>query len=250
MSLRLDDVLNDPPKPHKALDGGFIVLSLRREALQFIHDHADRTSTTLETGCGLSTVVFAMTGARHWSISPATHEADIVVRYCRERQVPTEQLTFIAGTSEHVLPALQTPGLDLVLIDGRHGFPAPYIDWFYTAGRLKRGGYLIVDDVWLWSVQILHDFLEAQPEWQLVADFGRRTSVFKKLGEGSELLEWTEQPLVARSGRMKWINGKTHFHDPRANPSALRRAFDLLRRGEIRALSEKARRKIRTRLGG
>ena len=29
--------------------------------------------------------------------------------------------------------------LDVVFVDGGHGFPVPMIDWFYGAGRLRRG---------------------------------------------------------------------------------------------------------------
>jgi Methyltransferase domain len=245
--MDLADVLKDPPKPHRALDGQLMVMGLTIEALQFIYDNVDSSCATLETGCGLSTVVFALTGSRHWAISPSDQEFEIVDRYCRDRRIRTEQVTFVKDASESILPGLRLPALDLILIDGRHGFPAPYIDWFYTASRLKPGGHLVVDDVWLWSVQILHDFLMAQPEWRHVAYFERRTSVFKKLGEGSERLEWTQQPLVARGGRMKWIDGQVRM-DP--GPSALRAAFEHLFRGEILLLSQKVRRWVRRRLGG
>jgi hypothetical protein len=42
--------------------------------------------------------------------------------------------------------------LDLVLVDGSHSFPQVFfIDWFYTAGALKIGGHLLVDDVHVWT---------------------------------------------------------------------------------------------------
>jgi predicted O-methyltransferase YrrM len=245
--MNLADVLNDPPKPHKDAADQYIVMGLTVDALKFISDNVDRTCATLETGSGLSTIAFALTGARHVAISPADYEFEIIKGYCRERQIPTEQIEFIVGGSERVLPRLELPALDLVLIDGRHGFPAPYIDWFYTAGNLKKGGHVIVDDVWVWSGQVLHDFLDAQPEWQLVADFGSRTSVFKKLDDGSELLEWTQQPFVARTGRLRWIDGQLSLAaaaPPARGSSVVGRALADLGRGDLRALSRKIKRRL------
>ena len=45
--------------------------------------------------------------------------------------------------------------LDFVLIDGGHGFPTPMLDWFYGAGRLRRGGVAVFDDVQLPAVAML-----------------------------------------------------------------------------------------------
>jgi hypothetical protein len=88
----------------------------------------------------MSTVVFALKGSRHTVIAPAPSEFEITKIYCRERGIPTSQINFIAEPSQTVLPALESGPLDLVLIDGGHGFPTPYIDWFFTAGKLKKVG--------------------------------------------------------------------------------------------------------------
>jgi len=183
----------------------------------------------------------------HTVICPARDEFKIVTDYCLARQIPVSQINFIENASELALPNLQLPALDMVLIDGRHGFPAPHIDWFYTAGKLRRGGYLLVDDTWLWSCQILRDFLAAQPEWRLIAEFQQRTAVFEKPGEGSEALEWIYQPFVAMNGRLRWINGEPRLTGAAAAPSSLRNALGLLRRRDLRTLSEKVMRRLRPR---
>ncbi|MCA1632221.1 MAG: class I SAM-dependent methyltransferase [Acidobacteria bacterium] len=243
--MNLDQVLNDPPKPHNEA-GQLIVMGLTTDGLRFIRDNADQSSATLETGCGLSTVAFALTGSRHFAISPAGSEFEILKSYCRERGIATAQIDFIESPSETVLPTLALPPLDLVLIDGRHGFPAPYIDWFYTAGRLKKGGHVIVDDVWVWSGQILRDFLAEQPQWEFVAEYEGRTAVFKKLAEGAEWMEWTQQPLVARGGRLQLIDGQPRVVEPQTAPatSAVRRALGDLGRGDFAALGKKVFRRI------
>jgi hypothetical protein len=232
-----EDLFRDPPRPHRQGEQ-LVSMALDPEALRFVHDRVDESCATLETGCGLSTAVFALTGARHFTITPAAEEFSQLRRYCAERGISTARVSFIEGASQTVLPSLAMPPLDLVLIDGSHGFPAPYIDWFYTAGPLKVGGHLIVDDTWLWSCQILRDFLTVQPQWKLLAEHGDRTAIFEKLAPGSELLEWPEQPWIARRGRRKWVDGRLIYRPPFAL-TPLGRAWGDLRRGDFRSLTAK-----------
>jgi hypothetical protein len=191
-------------------------------------------------------VVFALKGSRHTVIAPAPQEFEITKAYCRDRGIPTSQITFITEPSQNALPGLESPPLDLVLIDGGHGFPTPLVDWFYTAGKLKQGGYLIVDDIWVWSCQILRDFLIEQPQWELVTEFEGRTAVFRKKDDGSEWLEWTQQPLVARGGRLKWINGELFLDEPAlpTNSERFKRAVHDLKSGNFKVLGRKIIRKF------
>ena len=244
--MNLTDVLNDPPKPHKDAQGGFMVMGLTEAALRFIYDNVGNQSTTLETGCGLSTAVFALTGSRHTVIAPDPSEFEIIKTYCRNRGIGTTEIDFISEPSQKVLPALELPPLDLVLIDGGHGFPTPYVDWFYTAGKLKKGGYLIIDDVWVWSCQILRDFLIEQPHWAFVAEYEERTTVFRKIEDGSEWLEWTQQPRVARGGRVRWIEDQLIVDQPGTNGgvAAFKRGIEDLKKGNFRLLVGKIRRRL------
>ncbi len=93
-----------------------------------------------------------------------------------------------------------------MLIDGGHGFPTPYVDWFYTAGKLKKGGFLIVDDVGLWSCQILRDFLIEQPHWEFVAEYEERTAVFRKDSGWQRMLEWTQGVEEPSGLRVSWAS--------------------------------------------
>jgi predicted O-methyltransferase YrrM len=243
--MNLNDVLNDPPKPHQDAQGGFMVMGLTETALRFIYENVGAESTTLETGCGLSTAVFALTGSRHTVIAPAPSEFEITKAYCRDRGISTNQIAFITEPSQKVLPGLESAPLDLVLIDGGHGFPTPYVDWFYTAGKLKKGGYLIIDDIWVWSCQILRDFLSEQPEWEFVAEYDGRTTVFRKLENGSEWLEWTQQPRVARGGRIKWIDGRLIMEGPpTGGVAALKRVVGDLKRGDFKIVAAKIGRRL------
>jgi hypothetical protein len=74
--------------------------------------------------------------------------------------------------------------LDVVLIDGAHGFPYPTLDWFLTAPHLRVGAHVMVDDAFLPAVHSLVRFLRASDKWELIAAPGYRTVVFRKLAEG------------------------------------------------------------------
>ncbi|MFS8085476.1 MAG: class I SAM-dependent methyltransferase [Acidobacteriota bacterium] len=233
--MNLTRLLQNPPRVQRNGDGQFVEMGLTGEVLDFTRQRIDASSRTLETGCGVSTVIFALSGARHICITPAEHEIQRIKEYCRAENISTDAISFYADSSEKVLPALQCEPLDLVLIDGRHGFPAPFIDFYYAAAKLKIGGLLVVDDTWLWTGEVLKQILMSEPEWKLEADFAPRTVVFRKLAEGSETKEWSQQKFVVNHSAFK-LEGES--------PSALVTAGRFLKRGEFSDLGRKIARKL------
>jgi hypothetical protein len=177
-------------------------------------------SKTLETGSGVSTVLFALKGSRHICITPDHSEVDRIIEYCHQRQTSLSRVSFCIERSENALPNLAVSELDLVLIDGRHAFPSPFIDWYYTVDKLKLGGRVIIDDTHLWTASILRDFMQSEPEWRL-DEILDRTATFVKLEE---------------ENHSKWY-GLQDFVLERS-PAALVRlrfdeAFDAYRHGDI-----------------
>jgi predicted O-methyltransferase YrrM len=83
---------------------------------------------TLETGCGYSTIIFALKGMRHTVISPIFEEHQRIGEWCDANEIDLSNVEFKLGRSEDLLPALKPEPLDLVLIDGWHAFPAPFLD--------------------------------------------------------------------------------------------------------------------------
>ena len=211
-------------------------MAVEEAVLRFIQAHVDNSSNTLETGCGLSTVLFALSGARHICITPATDEIDRIKEYCRQNLIALDKVTFHPGPSEKVLPGIECGPLDLVLIDGRHGFPAPFIDFYYTAGKLKINGWLVIDDTWLWTGDILKQILLLEPEWRLEADFKPRASVFRKLADGSQAKEWTEQSFVVSNSILK-LDGPPPSYFVTARRYIKRGEFAVLGRMVVRKLS-------------
>ena len=162
---------------------------------RLIAEHCPTGSRTLETGCGLSTVLFAALGAHHTCCTPAQDEADRVLAHCTARQFPTEHLRFAVGSSHDTLPAIERSGAihDLVLIDGCHGFPLPITDWFYGASTLQAGGVLVVDDINLPAVRVVAGFLDQDPRWAALGGT-KKWRAWRRLHDGPLAEDWTAQP--------------------------------------------------------
>src|SRR5438093_2736506 len=175
--MRLQDLLDKPPRVHGR---GQALFKLSDDVLRFIDESVKPGSVTFETGAGISSILFALKGTRHTAVVPEAAEPEAILAYCGENGIRVDQLTFKIGRSESVLPQLQLPPLDLVLIDGRHGFPTPFLDWFYTASALQVGGRLIVDDTQLWTGFTLKSFLQEVPEWERERRFLPRASAFRQ----------------------------------------------------------------------
>jgi predicted O-methyltransferase YrrM len=187
---RLESLLDTCPAVH-----GSVTYGIQRDTLRFLDQHVSNGSRTLETGSGLSTLLFAYKSALHTCVTPWKLESLRIKRHCSEYGIPTEGLIFAIGSSDEILPKLLDSGpLDLVLIDGGHGFPMPFVDWLYCAARLIIGGILVIDDTQLWTGAVLRDFLLLESEWKLEASFAYGAA-FRKIGEFRNK-EWNEQRYV------------------------------------------------------
>jgi methyltransferase family protein len=207
--MNVHDLIADPPKLHE--DAGELISGwkLADAELLFLDRHLRAGMKTLETGSGLSTILFALKGTRHTCITPNGGEAARIRAYCEQQGVGHAGITFIAERSEYVLPGLRERDLDLALIDGRHGFPTPFLDWFYIAAMLKREGILMIDDLHIWTAELLKQFLLSEPGWKLVSETGR-AAVFAKLDDSAHQKDWDHQPFVfgrSRHGSV-WVKAR------------------------------------------
>jgi predicted O-methyltransferase YrrM len=191
-------ILADRPPVHPKRDGSSRCIGLHSGALQYLYSQLSSDYYTLETGCGLSTLIFALAGCHHQSIVPNQAHIEATRQQAEHYQIDFSQTSFIAARSETILPQLtDPPGLNVVLVDGGHAFPIPFIDWFYAGRRVAVGGLLVVDDIGLKTVSVLYDFLNKQPQWQKEKVL-HKTAFFRKQAE----LEvddawdyWHEQPF-------------------------------------------------------
>jgi predicted O-methyltransferase YrrM len=157
--------------------------SLGAGPLEILVDRVRPGWRVLETGCGYTTVVLAAAGAELITVAPSPYEHEAIVAWCRDAGIPTENLHWEEATSETALPGRELGTLDLVLIDGAHAFPIPFIDWFYAGGALRPGGLLLVDDTQVPSPRLLRDFLDAEgARWRRVTEVDN-CAVFERIGD-------------------------------------------------------------------
>lgn len=194
-------VMNDPPAVHEAAPRG--VWRTAPSCYEFLADMTPRDAVTLETGLGMSTVLFSLWSRHHVCVVSSDDEVDRLRRYADEHALDLTSVHFQVGSSDQLLPLLQIEPVDLYFIDGGHGFPQPSIDWYYGSMLLRPGGVVVVDDIQLPSVNdYLVRFLRADDRWHAVGGDGYKWIGFRKEGNFSVREEWTEQAFLGRPRRL------------------------------------------------
>jgi predicted O-methyltransferase YrrM len=197
---------SDPPRIHTD-DAGRVHgdWALAPEALLVIEHVTHPGDRTLETGAGITTALLALLGAEHTAITPDAAEVRRLQEYCSRHGISTDRVRFHIGYSQDILPAL-TPGkLDLVIIDGSHAFPIPFLDWYFSAAHLREGGLVLIDDTQLWTGEVLRDFLSAEAGWQHECT-PDRAAVFRKVAPFDRAVSWVHQPYVTQRS-LVWHDG-------------------------------------------
>lgn len=152
-------------------------------ALAWLEQNARSGWATLETGAGASTVVLAAAGCDHETITPDPKELERIRALSGELGVDASRIRHLPGPSHEVLPSWDPRPLDLVLLDGAHGFPYPILDWWYVAPHVKVGGHVLLDDAYLPAVGAIVDYARQSPHWELVDAVSFRTAHVVKLSE-------------------------------------------------------------------
>ena len=120
---------------------------------------------TLETGAGVSTIIFAANGCEHTCITPGSAEADRIQAYCRSANIDTSHVRFVISRSCDVIHQMSPSEYDLALIDGCHGFPSVFVDFYYAAKALKPGGTPVIDDTHIYTCNLIARFMQSDPGW-------------------------------------------------------------------------------------
>ncbi|MCC1484901.1 class I SAM-dependent methyltransferase [Winogradskyella immobilis] len=191
----LNLLYTEHPKFHGREEAGSQSYAIKPEVLKWMANNIPTGSNTLETGCGYSTVLLTLLSKKHIVISPFPQEHKLIREWCNSEGVNNDHVKMIAETSQDVVPNLECNDLDFILIDGDHAFPAPFIDWYYTADKLKVGGTLAVDDTHIPTGKILRDFLlKEHTRWSLITDIGT-TAFFKRISKENVARDiiWVQQ---------------------------------------------------------
>ncbi len=176
-----DELRAAPPGLH----GGGEYWGLAWDALGWLERTVQPGWATIETGSGASTIVLAASGVDHEAVTPDPRERERLEETCAARGIDASRVRFLIGPSHEVLPAWEPRALDLVLIDGAHGFPYPVLDWWYLAPHVKVGGHVLLDDAYLPAVAAIVDFVRDSPDWRLEDAVSFRTAHVVKVADGA-----------------------------------------------------------------
>lgn len=202
----LRKLLDAKPKFHGRENAGTEHYAIASDVLDWILDNLPKNAITLETGCGYSTVAFSIVSKQHIVISPFKEEHQVIRDWMKNNGGVCKHIEFVDSISQDYIYRLaKNLLLDMVLIDGDHAFPAPFIDWYYSADRIKEGGFVIVDDTQLTTGKILAEFLDQESErWEKFVTIGK-TIIYKKITSQNVArgIPWIKQPFVKNLMDMK-----------------------------------------------
>ncbi len=167
----------------------------------------------IETGAGNSTLLFLLCGAGSVvSIAPDVPLFDRIRASADQRSIDYAALEAVVAFSEDVLPGLANDAMrnkslyDFALIDGGHGWPTVFVDFCYTMAALKPGGYLMIDDIQLFSVKQLARLLNESAEFSLVSNLGK-SIIFRKDTKNSRMTDFGAQPYIKRMTEVDRLAG-------------------------------------------
>jgi SAM-dependent methyltransferase len=205
----VDELLSAPPKLHLNNEGQLI--SDWRVDDQTVKELDRRLSAgmrTVETGAGVSTIVFAAKGCRHTCIVPDHPLVDRILTYCQSRAMDHTRIDFIIAKSRDVVHQLTPGAYDFALIDGAHGFPTAYVDFCYLTVALRKHGILLVDDMHIHTCRSIAEFMESDASWRVEMLTSRFALGVKMDDTGGIDGEWVYQPFVFdRSAGGKDVRG-------------------------------------------
>lgn len=208
--MNIYDLIDNPPKLHKWDGEATSSWKLADVELLYLSEQVSEGMKTIETGAGMSTIVFAMKETEHICIVPDEEEVNRIKSFCAQFNVSLSKVRFCIGNSEYVLPKIDEKDFHLALIDGRHAFPTPFIDWFYMANLLHDGGILIIDDLHIWTCELLMNFLLAEKGWELIQET-LSAATFIKHDNSSQNKEYMDQLFVLNQSRQVSLNAKVRY---------------------------------------
>lgn len=166
-----------------------------------------RIAHSLETGTGRSTLLLSHCSDHHVVFAQDDRgHGDSLVRVQASPLLRGEAVTFIVGPTQRTLPAFAfTDPLDLVLLDGPHGYPFPDLEYYFVYPHLAPGAILIVDDIHIPTVHNMFSVLREDEMFELrevvqTTAFFTRTSapVFDPLADGWWLQKFNKRRFPMR----------------------------------------------------
>ena len=201
---KLNDILKEMPKMHfwngEWQSGGLSGFLLEELYDVVFKSRSDSPQCILETGAGLSTLVFlAGEPAKLITIAPDNNLMGRIKQQAHRFNLDDSNHDVHIQYSEDALPVIADTDdqyLDFALIDGGHGYPTVFVDFCYINKILKKDGLLALDDIQLHAVRELYNLLMRQPDYTLCQSLGKM-AVFKKNTEIKYFPDFGGQPYLA-----------------------------------------------------
>ncbi len=121
---------------------------------------------TLEIGLGWgksSSAFLAGGSSHHTAIEISKEERSISgEKNARKFETANNKLNIMWESSDIALPKIleKEEIFDMIFIDGGHRFGEVFVDFYYTQKLIKAGGHILLDDVWMPSVQALCSWID------------------------------------------------------------------------------------------
>ncbi len=204
----LRDVIDLPTRWHGA--GTF-----RRRALEKVIELANGLDVrySVETGSGKTTLLFSHLSAHHTVFAKDDSGEYESLKGVRESPIlRRETVEFVVGPSQKTLPNHEFRNeLQLVLIDGPHGYPFPELEYFYLYPQLSEGALLILDDIHIPTIFNLFAFIREDQMFEFVevvetTAFFRRTGkqLFDPYGDGWWLQKYNSKRFPVRDSAVNY----------------------------------------------
>lgn len=195
-------LIKDDPKVHDwgqgLVSGGLNGDILRTLSGYLLDEFGEGKFRSLETGAGLSTLVFASARPlQHIAVNPDQGLKERITAEAGRRNINFTTTRYLTEFSEDVLPDLaKTEKIDIALIDGGHGWPSVFVDFCYANMMLRQSGIMIVDDILLYPCTQLYLLLKHQPGWKLEKIVYAKTAFFRKEYDQVRLPDFGGQPYL------------------------------------------------------
>lgn len=184
--------------------------TVSNRVLRAIVEHYPRPlAHSAETGTGRTTLLFGHLSGDHVVFAKDDTGNGDSLNLVRDSSLLAADTTrFVVGPTQLTLPQHPfTDPLDLVMIDGPHGFPFPCLEYYYFSPHIRPGGMLIVDDIHIPSLRFMFEFLRKDAMWRL-NDVVDQTAFFAR----------TEAATLDPLGDGWWLQG---YNQPSRRRAAL-----------------------------
>lgn len=197
--INFDDLGRKFPSFHRKADGTPWFLGISGATLKEFASKLQPGMRTVETGAGYSSLAFILKNTYHTAICPDDYLEGNIRDWCLAMNVDASRFKYIMAKSQDCLPDI-TGEIDFAFIDGDHAFPIPVIDFYYLSRLVKVGGYIAVDDINIWTGDILAKYLASSVEWKMIGEYDDKTVLFQRVLPHSDK-SLLDQPFVLLNSR-------------------------------------------------